>query len=140
MPSMDTLAAPAAEPFDGHLGADVIRLLILLALVYLIAVVVKIAWIRCRDRKIRPVDSQHGPWALLSYAAFLLNPWIAGLGRFGYPLDVVRTVVTSLGLVFGVIAAYKTVTLQGWNWPPQRFYRRTRHALHLAPTPRGREE
>lgn len=124
--------SPRDEPFDRYLAADVMRLGILLLLVYLIAVVSKVAYLRWRNRKARRLTAEQSPWALLSYVAFMLNPWFAGLGRFGQPLDVVRTVLTTLGLLFGVIAAYRMVTLQGWAWPPQRFYR-TRRTLHLLP-------
>lgn len=120
--------AAASEPFDRHVGADIVRLCILLLLVYLIAVVAKVAWLRWRNRSARRPDES--PWALMSYVFFAAIPWVQGLGRFGQPLNGPRTALTIAALVTGCIAAYETVTLQGWNWPPQRFYR-VRRAMHL---------
>jgi predicted neutral ceramidase superfamily lipid hydrolase len=115
------LTAAAREPFDRHLAADSVRLCILVLLVYLIAVVGKIAWLRFRRGGTRRPDQS--PWALVSYVAFATIPWLQGLAKFGEPLNVPRTVITAIGLVTGAIAAYQTVTLQQWNWPPQRYLR-----------------
>jgi hypothetical protein len=118
-------------PFTEHFGADCVRLVVVLLLSYLIAVALKMAWIRWRHRRVF-AEPQDNPWIILSYVMLAVIPVWQSVDRFGHSLDIPRTSFALAALVFGAVGAYQEVTLRRWNWIPQRWHRAWRERRRRA--------
>lgn len=102
-----------------HPVADAIRILLLVPSFLLALLVLRVCVLRLFGLWNEPGDGQGQPAALLSYAAFVLSVVLSGFSRFGMPLDLLRTSITTVAVLSGVYAALGTVTLPGRRQQPE---------------------
>lgn len=108
----------AADAFGPNMLADVTRLALCTASMFLVLLCLRVTWLRAKAPRNHPLREQ-SPWAVLSYGLFAFLPTVLGFRKFGQPLDLPLTLVFAAALMSGMLAAFGQVTIRLWKWSPR---------------------